>query len=99
VIEEPDYLRAADIARITGVSVRTARRWIANEAIPSVKIGGARLVPKARLDDLLFPTTRDGELDDDEERRRIQQIISLSGKLSTRTRSIYSMIVFQNVTV
>jgi len=30
-----EYLRAADIVRITGMSLRTVRRWIANEIIPS----------------------------------------------------------------
>jgi predicted DNA-binding transcriptional regulator YafY len=28
---ESEYLRARDIARLTGVSIRTARRWIASE--------------------------------------------------------------------
>ncbi len=50
-----EYLRAADIARITGVSLRTARRWIAEEIIPSTKLGGARLVAKNVLEGLLCP--------------------------------------------
>ena len=50
-----EYLRAADIVRLTGISLRTARRWIADEIIPSVKIGGTRLVPKAELGSLLSP--------------------------------------------
>ena len=29
------YLRAADIVRLTGISIRTVRRWIADEIIPS----------------------------------------------------------------
>jgi excisionase family DNA binding protein len=53
----PEYLRAADIARITGVSLRTARRWIAEKVIPSTKLGGARLVPRAELGRLLLPLT------------------------------------------
>jgi excisionase family DNA binding protein len=44
-----EYLRAADIAELTGVSIRTVRRWIAEEIIPSTKLGGARLVAKAEL--------------------------------------------------
>ena len=44
-----EYMRAADIAELTGVSVRTVRRWIAEEIIPSTKLGGARLVAKAEL--------------------------------------------------
>ena len=45
-----EYVRAADIARLTGVSIRTARRWIADEIIPSVKLGGSRLVARADLE-------------------------------------------------
>jgi hypothetical protein len=33
---ETEYLRARDIARLTGMSIRTARRWIADQIIPSV---------------------------------------------------------------
>jgi excisionase family DNA binding protein len=61
------YLRAADIAELTGASVRTVRRWIA-ELLPSVKVGGARLVAAADLDRLLRPHQgtlgRLGESDD-----------------------------------
>jgi excisionase family DNA binding protein len=49
------YLRAADIAELTGASIRTVRRWIADEILPSVKVGGARLVATADLDRLLLP--------------------------------------------
>jgi excisionase family DNA binding protein len=48
-----EYLRAADIARLTGMSLRTVRRLIAEEIIPSIKLGGARLVAKAELGRLL----------------------------------------------
>ena len=48
-----EYLRASDIARLTGVSIRTVRRWIADEIIPSTKLGGARLVARADLERLL----------------------------------------------
>ena len=44
--DAPEYLRAGEIARLFGVSLRTVRRWIAEEALPSVKLGGARLVPR-----------------------------------------------------
>ena len=47
------YLRAADIVRLTGVSIRTVRRWIADETIPSLKLGGARLVATADLEAVL----------------------------------------------
>jgi len=52
---EAEYLRARDVARLTGVSIRTARRWIADEIIPSVKLGGSRLVARAELERLLCP--------------------------------------------
>jgi excisionase family DNA binding protein len=51
--DDTEYLRAADVAQITGVSLRTARRWIADEIIPSTKLGGARLVARADLERLL----------------------------------------------
>jgi hypothetical protein len=48
-----EYLRAADIARLTGMSIRTARRWIAKRLVASAKLGGARLVAKRELERLL----------------------------------------------
>ena len=50
-----EYLRAVEIARLTGMSVRTVRRWIKAELLPSVKVGGARLVAKADLQKALAP--------------------------------------------
>jgi excisionase family DNA binding protein len=47
------YLRAGDIARLTGMSLRTVRRWIADEILPSTKLGGARLVATADVDAML----------------------------------------------
>jgi hypothetical protein len=38
--DAPEYLRARDIARLTGVSLRTARRWIAKRILVSGKLGG-----------------------------------------------------------
>ena len=62
------YLRARDIAQLTGISLRTARRWIADKTLASGKIGGARLVPKGELEHLISPSrnvheddTKDGE--------------------------------------
>ena len=54
-----EYLRAADIARLTGVSIRTARRWIAKRLLASGKVGGARFVAKAELERLLSPLPED----------------------------------------
>ena len=56
------YLRAAEIATLTGVTVRAVRRWIADEVVPSVKLGGARLVPTEGLEAALSPP-RDGMQD------------------------------------
>jgi excisionase family DNA binding protein len=61
--EAPEYLRARDIARLTGMSVRTARRWIAKRIVGSSKIGGARLVPRRELERLLSPPTPSDEPD------------------------------------
>jgi excisionase family DNA binding protein len=65
----PEYLRARDIARLTGVSLRTARRWIANQILASGKVGGARLVAKGELERLLSPSPKADEAstDDSEE--------------------------------
>ncbi len=49
----PHYMRAAVIAQLLGISERTVRRWIATEVLPSIKIGGARLVARADLERLV----------------------------------------------
>jgi excisionase family DNA binding protein len=49
------YLRAGDIARLSGASVRTVRRWIADTLLPSVKVRGMRLVPREAIERLLTP--------------------------------------------
>lgn len=51
----PHYMRAGDIALLLSISERTVRRWIASKELPSVKIGGARLVARAELQRLLSP--------------------------------------------
>ena len=50
-----EYLRAGDIAHLTGMSIRTVRRWVASGLLPSVKVGGSRLVAAADLERLLRP--------------------------------------------
>jgi excisionase family DNA binding protein len=62
----PEYLRAREIARLTGVSLRTARRWIANQILVSGKLGGARLVAKSELERLLSPSPKVDEADIDD---------------------------------
>jgi excisionase family DNA binding protein len=56
--EVPDFLRAAAIARLAGVSVRTVRRWIKDETLPSRKLRGVRLVARKDLERALFSTPR-----------------------------------------
>ena len=51
--DRSDYLRATDIAHLTGMSPRTVRRWIRDEILPSTKLGGARLVARVDLETLL----------------------------------------------
>ena len=58
-----EYLRAGDIARLAGVSLRTVRRWIADPIFLSTKIGGARLVAKGELGRLLSPLAEAPEQD------------------------------------
>jgi excisionase family DNA binding protein len=60
-----EYLRAGDIARLTGVSLRTARRWIAAQILASAKVGGARLVARRELERLLSPSPKVDEVDVD----------------------------------
>jgi excisionase family DNA binding protein len=69
MMDDTEYLRAAEIVALTGVSLRTVRRWIADRIIPSVKLGGARLVHKAELERLLTPrpNTSEEETNDDNE--------------------------------
>jgi excisionase family DNA binding protein len=55
--DAPEYLRAGDIARLSGASVRTVRRWIADAIVPSVKVRGMRLVPRKELERVLSPPT------------------------------------------
>jgi excisionase family DNA binding protein len=54
--DTPKFLRADDITRLTGLSLRTVKRWIAEEILPSVKVRGARLVPREGLERVLSPT-------------------------------------------
>ncbi len=46
----PQYLRPRAIARLLSVTERSVRRWIASGELPSVKIGGARLVSRTDLE-------------------------------------------------
>lgn len=57
--DRAQYLRASDIARVTGRCIRTVRRWIKSGVLPSVKLGGSRLVATADLERLLHPERQD----------------------------------------
>ena len=59
----PLYLRAPAIAARLGVSVRTVRRWIDAKILPSIKIGGARLVSEEALERILCGERGDLESD------------------------------------
>jgi excisionase family DNA binding protein len=56
-----DYLRATDVVRLTGISLRTVRRWIAGNVLPSTKLGGARFVARADLQRLLYSSPNQAE--------------------------------------
>jgi len=47
------YLRATEIVALTGMSLRTIRRWLADEILPSTKVAGARFVAIADLEAVL----------------------------------------------
>ncbi len=46
----PAFLRPRQIAALLSVTERTVRRWIADGTLPSVKLGGARLVARVTLE-------------------------------------------------
>ncbi len=47
------FFRPRQIAELLGVTERTIRRWISDGTLPSAKLGGARLVARATLDQRL----------------------------------------------
>ncbi|MHA7775405.1 helix-turn-helix domain-containing protein [Roseibium sp. M-1] len=47
------HYSACEIAAALGKTERTVRRWIAEGSLPSVKIGGSRLVSVAEFNRLL----------------------------------------------
>ncbi len=49
-MRDPGYLTAAEAAARLGISLRTARRRIADGSLPSVRIGRAVRIPAAALD-------------------------------------------------
>ncbi len=63
----PAFLRPRQIAELLSVTERTVRRWIADGTLPSVKLGGARLVARATLERRLEAPLDLPEEGDDEE--------------------------------
>jgi excisionase family DNA binding protein len=55
------------VAELLDVTERTVRRWIADETLPSVKVGGARLIARATLEQQLGASLNLSEEGDDEE--------------------------------
>jgi len=63
---EQAYYRAREIAVLFGVTVRTVRRRIADGTLPSIRIGGARLVATADLKRLFGTSLDRPDVDEDE---------------------------------
>jgi excisionase family DNA binding protein len=61
------FLRPRLVAELLDVTERTVRRWIADETLPSVKVGGARLIARATLEQQLGASLNLSEEGDDEE--------------------------------
>ncbi len=61
------FLRPRRIAELLDISERSVRRWIADGTLPSVKLGGARLVARATLERRLGTPLDLPEEGDDEE--------------------------------
>ncbi len=78
-----EYLRAGEIARLCGVSERTVRRWIAAGTLPSVKVGGVRLVARQAIQQMLAPTAPDWSTEDQEDEEQIETCDGI-GKLSSK---------------
>jgi excisionase family DNA binding protein len=96
----PCFLRVASVAQQLNVSVRTVRRWIADGTVPSVKIGGARMVPIEALAQLTGGSN-DGLFDDDDDDQKqhaLQRTIVFSGILTSNKCSIYDVVGFTNGT-
>ncbi len=63
----PAFLRPRQIAELLDVTERTIRRWIADGTLSSVKLGGARLVARATIEQLLDASLDLSKESDDEE--------------------------------
>jgi excisionase family DNA binding protein len=52
-MRSPAFLRPRLVAELLDVTERTVRRWIADGTLPSVKVGGARLIARTTLEQQL----------------------------------------------
>jgi excisionase family DNA binding protein len=51
-LDAREFLDAAQLAQLLGVSRRTAYRWIHDGEVPSARVGGVRRVRRSDLDAL-----------------------------------------------
>lgn len=65
-MRSPAYLRPRLVAELLDVAERTVRRWIADGTLPSVKVGGARLIARTTLEQRLGSSLDIPEEGDDE---------------------------------
>jgi excisionase family DNA binding protein len=54
----PEFLSRAEAARRLGLSVQSVRRRVNDGSLPSVKVGGRRLIPRAAIDALVAQAMR-----------------------------------------
>jgi excisionase family DNA binding protein len=54
---EPLFLTYAQVARIFGRSPRTVRLWVASGRLHAIRIGRARLIPRAEIERLAMEDT------------------------------------------
>ncbi len=66
-MRSPAFLRPRLVAELLDVTERTVRRWIADGTLPSVKVGGARLIARTTLEQQLGASLDLSEESDDEE--------------------------------
>ncbi len=52
-MRSPAFLRPRLVSELLDVTERTVRRWIADGTLPSVKVGGARLIARTTLEQQL----------------------------------------------
>ena len=95
------YLRATEIVALTGMSLRTVRRWIADEILPSANSAAPGSWQWQTWKPCFQhpPTRSKKSMMMKKNRTRNQSHYGLSGKHRSRTCSNYSVIAFPNVTV